>query len=68
MNDVGVTPGYHFGGFRGGPEDRDVRERFMQEHSYEPRAARWERRGEIAETQPDAVQHAGQVPPATQSW
>jgi len=40
MNDVGVTPGYHFGGFRGGPEDRDVRERFMQEHSYEPRAAR----------------------------
>jgi hypothetical protein len=40
MNDVGVTPGHHFEGFRGGPEDRDVRERFIQEHPHGARAAR----------------------------
>lgn len=31
MNDVGVTPGHHSGGFRGGPGDQDVREHSIQE-------------------------------------
>lgn len=40
MNDVGVTPGHPFGGFRGGPGDRDGREHPMQEHPHGARSAR----------------------------